>query len=248
MKQNQFFRKKIAKGALNLSAVFLLLFASCSKESLDNQNVDKQTSSPKYTSGFAQDNADASRYDSGNSGGYFWSLYQDGGGATLTNGSGGNFSIGYQNVNDVVGGKGWRYGSARNIGYNIGALNGSYNFVGVYGWTTNPLIEYYVVEGGFVPYQPNGSGVNYVNSDGHTYGFSKHLQVNQPSIIGNSTFWQYIDNWGGTSTGSNHNINMANHVNNWRARGGQGFGNFDYQVFGLEAYGGRSGYINATVW
>jgi endo-1,4-beta-xylanase len=243
MKQNQILKKRIAIGALRFSAAFLLLFASCSREEVDEQNL--QNSNPKYISGGDVQDINA-RYDSGNSGGYFWSLYQDGGGATLTNGSGGNFSIGYQNVNDVVGGKGWRYGSARTIGYNIGALSGSYNFVGVYGWTKNPLIEYYVAERGSVAI---GTRVNTMNSDGHSYSFYKHLQVNQPSIVGTATFWQYQDTWGGASTGSNRSINMANHINNWRARGGQGFGNtYDYQVFGLEAYGRRSGYINATVW
>jgi endo-1,4-beta-xylanase len=41
---------------------------------------------------------------------------------------------------------------------------------------------------------------------------------------------------------------MTNHINNWKNRGGQGFGRYDYQVFGLEAYGNKSGSINATVW
>jgi endo-1,4-beta-xylanase len=251
MKSNQFFRKEIKilsqgimKSALSLSAVCLLAFTSCSKDDLNPQNPDAQNANKKTTSGIAQGGA-TSRYDSGYSGGYFWSLYQDGGGATFSNGSGGNFSIGYQNVNDVVGGKGWRTGSSRNIGYNVGALSGSYNFVGVYGWTTNPLIEYYVAERGSVAVN---SYINTIYSDGHNYNVYKHLQVNQPSIIGTATFWQYQDVWGGAGTGSNRNINMANHINNWRSRGGQGFGNHDYQVFGLEAYGNKSGYINATVW
>jgi endo-1,4-beta-xylanase len=187
---------------------------------------------------------DASKKSTGTSNGYFWSLYQEGGSASITQGSGGNFAISYSNVNDVVGGKGWNPGSARTIGYNIGALSGSYNFVGVYGWTKNPLIEYYVVEKGSV----SGTTVNTVSSDGHTYTFQKHQQVNKPSIIGTATFWQYLDNWGGGSTGKNSTITMANHINNWKSKGGQGFGSFDYQVLAIEAWGGRSGYINATVW
>ncbi len=64
----------------------------------------------------------------------------------------------YNNVTDVVGGKGWNPGSARTIGYNVGALSGSYNFVGIYGWTTSPLIEYYVAEKGSMT---GGTYVNY---------------------------------------------------------------------------------------
>lgn len=181
----------------------------------------------------------------GTNNGYFWSLYNAGGTATLTNGAAGNFSISYNGVDDVVGGKGWNPGAARNIGYNVGALSGSYNLVGIYGWTTSPLIEYYVCELGS---NIAGTKVNTVSSDGHTYNFYKHQQVNQPSIQGTKTFWQYLDNWGGSSTGSNHSVTMANHINNWKSKGGEGFGSYDYQILALEAWGGKSGYVNATVW
>jgi endo-1,4-beta-xylanase len=181
--------------------------------------------------------------------GFFWSLFQSGGSASITfpqaGTYAGNYQINYSGVSDVVGGKGWNPGSARVVNYNIGSLTGSYNFVGVYGWTTSPLIEYYVCEKGSVA---AGSLVNSVSSDGHSYNFYKHQQVNQPSIIGTATFWQYLDNWGGSSTGANHAVTMANHVNNWKSHGGQGFGSYNYQIFALEAYSGKSGSINATVW
>ncbi len=225
---------------LSYSTVFILLFASCSKENLDTQNNNEPIQ-----------NIAARGAGTGDDGGKFWTLYHSGSGwadISFPNG-GGNFAISYNNVGDAVGGKGWRTGSARTINYNVGALSGSYNFVGVYGWTRFPLIEYYVSEKGDI-YTGNATRVNTVGSDGHTYTFYKHLQQNQPSIESqNSTFWQYIDNWGGQTFNGNKSINMANHINNWRSRGGQGFGNtYGYQVFGLEAYGGRSGYINATVW
>lgn len=183
----------------------------------------------------------------GTSNGFYWQCYNaaGGGSASLTNGAAGNFSVTYSNVKDVVAGKGWNPGSARTVGYNVGALSGSYNSVGVYGWTTSPLIEFYVTELGSVV---NGSRINTVSSDGHTYSFYKHQQIGQPSIIGTATFWQYLDNWGGSSTGSNHSINMANHINNWRSNGGQGFGTYNYMILALEAYNNKSGYINATVW
>lgn len=193
--------------------------------------------------------AAASSDVTGTSGGFYWQCYNanNKGSATLTNGTAGNFSVSYSNVDDVVAGKGWSTGSTRTIGYNVGSLSGSYNSVGVYGWTKSPLIEYYVNEFGSA-YTGNATRVNTVSSDGHTYTFYKHQQVNQPSIIGTATFWQYLDNWGGSSTGSNRSINMANHINNWKSSGGQGFGSYDYQIFSLEAYGNKSGYINATVW
>lgn len=181
--------------------------------------------------------------------GFYWQCYNanNAGSASLTNGSAGNFSVTYSNVDDVVAGKGWRTGSTRTIGYNVGSLSGSYNFVGIYGWTKSPLIEYYVTELGSV-YTGNATKVNTVSSDGHTYTFYKHQQVSQPSIIGTATFWQYLDNWGGASTGSNRAVNMANHIANWKSNGGQGFGSYDYQILALEAFSNKSGSMNATVW
>lgn len=193
--------------------------------------------------GFVKD--DASPEAQGTINGWFWSLYREGGSASITHGSGGNFAISYSNVNDVVGGKGWSTGASRNIGYNVGALSGSYNFVGIYGWTTNPLIEYYVAEKGSMT---GGTSFGSMSSDGHTYSCYKSQRVNAPSIIGTATFWQYKDTWGGAPTGSNQKVSMGNHINNWRSRGGQGFGNHNYQILALEAWGNRSGYINATVW
>ena len=181
--------------------------------------------------------------------GFFWQCYVSGGSASISFPSAGtypgNFAVTWSNVGDVVAGKGWNPGSSHSIGYNIGSLNGSYNNFSVYGWTTSPLIEYYICEKGSVA---SGSVINSISSDGHTYNFYKHQQVNQPSIQGTATFWQYLDNWGGTSLGANHTVTTANHINNWRSHGGQGFGSYNLQILAVEAYGNKSGNCNATVW
>jgi endo-1,4-beta-xylanase len=227
------------KKVLSLSAVILLLLASCSDENLDENLQDANS----------QDLRLKSTYTSGTNNGYFYSLYYDGGSASISFPDAGtypgNFAISYSGVNDVVGGKGWSTGAARTIGYNVGYLSGSYNFVGVYGWTTGPLIEYYVAEFGSMK---NGIYVGSLSSDGHSYSVYKHQQISQPSIIGTATFWQYLDTWGGASTGSSYSITMGNHINYWTSHCGEGFGSHNYQILALEAWGGRSGYINATVW
>jgi endo-1,4-beta-xylanase len=180
--------------------------------------------------------------------GYFWSLYYSGGSASISfPGAGtyaGNYAIKWSGCSDMVGGKGWSTGSAQSIGYNVGSASG-YNVIAIYGWTTSPLIEYYVCELGS---NANGTRVNTVSSDGHTYTFYKHQQVGQPSIQGTATFWQYLDNWGGSGTGANHTVTMANHVNNWKSNGGQGFGSYNYQILACEEWNGGSGSVNATVW
>jgi endo-1,4-beta-xylanase len=242
MKLNTFLTE--AAGRLAFGATVMLIVAG-SSTGCKKDKTSEPSPAAERLSGYVKDDGEPLPEAQGTNNGYFWSLYREGGSASITFGSGGNFAISYSNVNDVVGGKGWNPGSARTVGYNVGALSGSYNFVGVYGWTTNPLIEYYVAEMGSVAH---GTYINTINSDGHSYNFYKQQRVNAPSIIGTATFWQYKDTWGGSSTGSNRSVNMANHINNWRSRGGQGFGAYNYQILALEAWGNKSGYINATVW
>ena len=207
------------KKLLSFTAVILVLSASCSKK--DNEvALILKNSTPTYIQN-----------------------YHTGGTVTFGNGSGGNFKASWNNVTDAVLGKGWNPGSAMTVGYNVGQLSGGYHCCGIYGWTTSPLIEYYITEFG----ANGGTKVNTVSSDGHTYTFYKQQRVNAPSIQGTKTFWQYKDSWGGSSTGSNHTITTANHINNWKSKGGQGFGSYNLMVFAVEAMN-QSGSINATVW
>jgi endo-1,4-beta-xylanase len=244
MKFNTFPWKTARKAAFQAAIVLfvaanLTISTGCKKDS----SAPKADPVGVRTSGYVQDHVIPE--GTGTNNGFFWSLFQQGGSANLTQGSAGNFALSYSNVSDVVAGKGFNPGSTHSIGYNVGFVSGSFNFIGIYGWTTSPLIEYYVAEMGNVA---NGTFVNTVSSDGHNYSFFKSQRVNQPSIIGTATFWQYKDNWGGSNTGSNHVVNMGNHINNWRSHGGQGFGNFNYQILALEAFSGKSGSTNATVW
>lgn len=180
--------------------------------------------------------------------GFFWQCYVSGGSGSISfpgaNTYPGNFQVSYSGVGDIVAGKGWNPGSVRTVNYNVGYISGSFNNFSVYGWTTNPLIEYYVCEFGSVV---SGSQFGSVSSDGHTYSVWKHQQVNQPSIQGTATFWQFLSNWGGSSTGSSHTVNLANHFNYWKAHLGS-MGSLNLQILAIEAYGGKSGGCNATVW
>jgi endo-1,4-beta-xylanase len=177
--------------------------------------------------------------------GFYYMLYTSGGSSTMTFSTqyAGNYAISWSNVNDVVGGKGWNPGGSRTVGYNVGSASG-YNNISIYGWTTSPLVEYYICEFGSVV---AGTYKGSVSSDGHTYSTYEHTQVNQPSIQGTATFNQYLDNWGGSSIGSNHSVTTGNHFNHWNSIG-MNMGTFNLMILGTESYGGRSGYVNATVW
>lgn len=68
-------------------------------------------------------------------------------------------------------------------------------YLALYGWTDNPLVEYYVIEnmGGHNP-SDNRSATQYgcLQSDGATYEIWQKERINAPSIKGDSTdFQQY---------------------------------------------------------
>ncbi len=239
------------KNLLFVSLFVMTLCTSCS-DNLDTDNLpqDVQVDQKSIDSnGYVSDN----RTD-GNNRGYFWTIYKEGGWGRLTfpyaNQYAGNFQIEYNNNKDIVGGKGWRTGNGRTINYNIGLLQGSYNFVGVYGWTRTPLVEYYVVERGNIP----GQNLNRnFRANGKNYQFKRQLRQNAPSILGTKTFYQFISQTGGAPVGRNQQVSMQTHINHWNQHGGLrpqwgNLRNFDYQVFGIESFSRGWGKINATVW
>ena len=185
----------------------------------------------------------------GTNNGYFYSLFTSSGSSTMTFPLNaqfpGNYAITWSGVGDMVGGKGWRTGGNMSVGYNVGAAHG-FNSISVYGWTTNPLVEYYINELGSL-FTANATFKGSVSSDGHTYNTYEHQQVNQPSIVGTATFEQYLDAWGGSTIGANHTVTTGTHFAHWQSLG-MPLGAFNYMILATEAFNGASGSVNATVW
>ncbi len=190
----------------------------------------------------------------GSHNGFFFTFWKSGGDACMILGEQGHYAAQYRLAagENLVVGKGWRIGSVtRKVGYRVTRFEaGSNSYLALYGWSKDPLVETYVVESwgsGFTPPGDAAQALGTVHSDGGTYTIYRTERVQQPSIQGTATFFQY---WsvrtakrpmGGAST-----ITFANHVAAWRALGLK-LGTMDYQVLATEGFG-SSGASDVTVW
>ncbi|KAI0847444.1 glycoside hydrolase family 11 protein [Daldinia vernicosa] len=181
-------------------------------------------------------------------GGYFWSSWSEGGGTfRCNNGAGSSYSVTWQSSGGSSGfvcGKGWSPGGNRAVTY-----SGTYepkgpSYLAVYGWTRNPLIEYYILDahGDLLPNEPWTSKGNFTIDEG-TYEVYTSTRVNKPSIIGTTTFQQY---WSvRTEQRVGGTINTGKHFDQW-SKLGLNLGGHDYMILATEGYTSGSVTSNGT--
>ncbi|KAI0015864.1 xylanase G1 [Xylariomycetidae sp. FL0641] len=173
--------------------------------------------------------------ETGTNNGFYYSFWTDGGAsADYENLEGGRYTVNWQNGGDLVGGKGWNPGAARNINFSGSFSTDGNAYLAVYGWTTDPLHEYYIVES-YGSYNP-GSGGTYmgtVDSDGSTYDVYTATRTNAPSIEGTSTFTQFWSVRQAHRTSGT--VTTANHFNAWAGLG-MTLGTHNYQILATEGY------------
>lgn len=140
--------------------------------------------------------------------------------------------------------KGVRPGSSQPvITYSANYQPNGNSYLGVYGWTQNPLVEYYIIDS-WGSWRPPGTQVmGTVQVDGGTYEIYRSERVNQPSIEGTKTFWQY---WSvRTAKRTSGTITVAPHFTAW-ASFGLTMGSF-YEVSMLVEGYNSSGSADVTV-
>ncbi len=163
--------------------------------------------------------------DTGNHGGYDYELWKDSGNTSMTLNDGGTFSCEWNNIGNALFRKGKKYNETQTHGQ-IGDIsvkfgcdyqpNGN-SYLCIYGWTVDPLVEYYIVEswGSWRP--PGASSKGTISVDGGTYDIYETTRTNQPSIKGTATFQQY---WSvRTSKRTSGTISVSDHFKAWESRG-----------------------------
>jgi endo-1,4-beta-xylanase len=181
----------------------------------------------------------------GTNGGMYYQMYVSTGSACITLNSSNSYSTTWSGIGDFVAGVGWNPGNSTTKSFTSSlSASGGTALISLYGWSTNPLVEYYVEEN--YSGSPNAAGtfMGTVNSDGGTYDIYEHQQVNQPSIEGTATFEQYLAIR--TSPVSSGTITTQNFFSAWASHG-MNLGTLNYQILATESYGGGSGSSSVTV-
>jgi endo-1,4-beta-xylanase len=173
----------------------------------------------------------------GNIGGYDYEIWnQNGQGQVSMNPGAGFFTCSWSNIENFLARMGKNYDSRKMNYKDFGNIVLTYDveytprgnsYMCVYGWTRNPLVEYYIVEG-WGDWRPPGDGAERkgtVTLNGNTYDICKTMRYNQPSLDGTATFPQY---WSvRQSSGSANNqtnfmkgtIDVSKHFDAWSQAG-----------------------------
>jgi len=159
--------------------------------------------------------------------GYDYEYWKDNGTGTMTLNGGGSFSCSWSNINNILFRTGKKLGSTKTykeygnivMEYACNYQPNGNSYMSVYGWTKEPLVEYYIIDsyGTWKPpgnqYQPKGT----ISVDGGTYEIYETTRTQQPSIIGTATFQQY---WSiRTVKRTSGTITVSDHFKAWEAKG-----------------------------
>ena len=187
---------------------------------------------------------------------YHYEIWYQGGNNVMTYYDNGTYKASWSGTNDFLARVGFKYNEDKTyeqlgpidayFKWNKQGSAGGYNYIGVYGWTVNPLVEYYIVDDWF-----NKPGANLTGQkkgefevDGDVYEVYQNQRNNAPSIKGYQTFPQYFSVR--KSNRSCGHIDVTAHFKKWEELGlkmgkmyeakllveaGGGAGSFDVTYF-----------------
>nr|UMZ45354.1 hypothetical protein [Paramyrothecium sp.] len=166
----------------------------------------------------------------------------------FTSGRAGNFKVVWDQKpgGNFVVGKGYRAGQTTRVNYTGQFQVDGNSYLALYGWTLDPLVEWYVIES-FGIHNPsdnaNSTCYGTFQSDGGIYEVWMKWRVNAPSIVGTATFPQF---WSvRTRRHVGGSINTTRHFEAYK-KAGLVLGRHLDMVVGIEGQAGK-GSANITV-
>ncbi|TYQ17804.1 UNVERIFIED_CONTAM: endo-1,4-beta-xylanase [Acetivibrio alkalicellulosi] len=161
----------------------------------------------------------------GTHGGYDYEFWVDNGTGTMTLNPEGAFSCEWSNINNILFRKGRKFNETQThqqignitVEYGVDYNPNGNSYLCVYGWTVDPLVEYYIVDswGSWRP--PGATSKGRITVDGGTYDIYETTRTQQPSIKGTATFQQY---WSvRTQKKTSGIISVSQHFNAWESMG-----------------------------
>lgn len=157
-----------------------------------------------------------------------WNQYGQGK-ACMTVGKGALFNGEWNGIHNYLARRGLEFDTTKRhneIGTFIATYNCIYkpetktglSYLAIYGWTINPLVEYYIVEDwrNWIPSMAPGSKFKgTIEVDGSIYDIYENIRVKQPSIVGDTTFVQYFSIR--RNTRNSGEINISEHFKKWES-------------------------------
>ncbi len=228
MKRTNFYK---TKPAIGFTFIFLVLII---------QNSSSQTFCTQAGSDRIAGEQDGYRYE-------LWNQNSQGT-ACMTLGSGAIFSGEWNGVQNYLARRGLGYDQTQkhqeigtfyatyNCNYNPSSGSSGNSYLAIYGWTVDSLKEFYIIEDwrNWIP-SMDASAIlrGSINVNGSIYDIYENTRINQPSILGNTTFEQYFSIR--RDERNSGTINISEHFDKWESLG-MNMGNMYEVSFVVEGY------------
>ena len=216
------------KGYFSVGTVALLSLGLFTSTYAADACTDEMGHSGNGTNVNVQCGNDGSCQGLGSISGTPWGLeewYSGGGNNSMTYYSNGPFKASWSGAGDYLARVGFQYNNnlvdhktkhyAVDYKYTKQSQSAQYGYIGVYGWTRNPDVEYYIVDDWYS--KPNeqfiGPKFGELNVDGGTYTIHAFVRDNEYSKLGQSTFLQIFSVR--TEPRQCGHIDISAHFNKW---------------------------------
>nr|AGS52477.1 xylanase [uncultured bacterium contig00193] len=167
------------------------------------------------------------------------------------------FKFAWKNSSNAIGRLGWFWNENKpytdygdlycDYAFTKSGTGGGFSYIGIYGWSKSPLMEYYIVEDTFggqlgKPYDCDYKGE--ITVDGAKYKVYQGTRKNQPSISGTQTFPQIFSVRQGTRQSGT--IPITKHFDEWKKLGIT-LGSDMYEAKFKVEVGGGTGLFDASL-